>query len=140
MDRSTELKLRAWILTIAYLGLIFGISSIPQGPLSRSCVKISDKLAHLAEYAGFGLFFTMAIRRTLRLARPWMLVLVVVGTGAAIGALDETYQLTVPGRERELLDWMADVVGMAVGYVIASILYVRAERVHAERARAAGEV
>jgi VanZ family protein len=135
LERTTELKLRAWILTVAYLALIFGISSIPQGPLSRSCVKVSDKLAHLAEYAGFGLFLTVALRRTLSLARPWMLVIIVVGAGAAIGALDETYQLSVPGRERELLDWMADVVGMAVGYVIASILYVRSER-----ARAAGRV
>lgn len=137
MQRSTEMKLRAWILAVAYLALIFGISSIPQDPLSRSCIRISDKIAHMAEYTGFGLLLTVAIRRSFGAAKPWVLLLVAVGVGAAIGALDETYQLTVPGRERELLDWMADVLGVVIGYLIASFMYRRSDRARAEAAAAA---
>jgi VanZ family protein len=115
LERTTELRLRAWILAGAYLALIFGLSSIPQGPLSRSVFKVSDKLAHLAEYAGLGLLLTVAFRRTLRGAKRWVLTVVVVCVGALVGALDETYQLTVPGRDRDLLDWVADVAGVLLG-------------------------
>jgi VanZ family protein len=119
LERKTELKLRAWILAGAYLALIFGLSSIPQGPLTRSVIEVSDKLAHAAEYTGLGLILTAAFRRTLRGSRRWVLTVVVVITGAIVGALDETYQLTVPGRERDVLDWVADVAGATIGNVLS---------------------
>ncbi len=135
MKRSTELTLRTWILVGAYLALIFGVSSIPQDPLSRPCFRVSDKLAHLAEYAGFGLLLTVAARSTFRRVRRWVLLVVVVLIGAAVGALDETYQMTVPGRERELLDWVADVTGVLVGSCLAMAL----SSWMARRAAAAGK-
>ncbi len=46
--------------------------------------------------------------------------MVVVLIGAVVGALDETYQLTVPGRDRDVLDWVADVTGMLIGAGMAS--------------------
>jgi len=119
LKRRTELTLRAWILAVAYLALVFGISSIPQSTLSQAVFKISDKMAHLAEYTGFGLLLTVAFRGSLRRAPRWVLMVVVVVVGASVGALDETYQLTVPGRERELLDWVADVVGVFIGAGLA---------------------
>lgn len=135
MKRRTELTLRTWILVGAYLALIFGVSSIPQDPLSRPCFRVSDKLAHLAEYAGFGLLLTVAARSTFRRVRRWVLLVVVVLIGAAVGALDETYQMTVPGRERELLDWVADVTGVLVGSCLAMAL----SSWMARRAAAAGK-
>ena len=119
MKRSTERTLRTWILVVAYLALIFGVSSIPQNPLAQTCFKVSDKLAHLAEYTGFGLLLTLASRGTLRRLQRWLLMVIVVLVGAAVGALDETYQMTVPGRERELLDWVADVTGVLIGTCLA---------------------
>ncbi len=135
MKRSTELTLRTWILVVAYLALIFGVSSIPQDPLSHTCFKVSDKMAHLAEYAGFGLLLSVASRSTFRRVRRWVLLVVVVLIGAAVGALDETYQMTVPGRERELLDWVADVTGVLVGSCLAMAL----SSWMARRAAAAGK-
>ena len=122
MKRSTELTLRTWILVVAYLALIFGVSSIPQSPLSHACIRVSDKLAHLAEYAGFGLLLTLASRSTLRRVQRWLLMVIVVLVGAAVGALDETYQMTVPGRASELLDWVADVMGVLIGTCLAMAL------------------
>ncbi len=135
MKRSTELTLRTWILVVAYLALIFGVSSIPQDPLSHTCFKVSDKMAHLAEYAGFGLLLSVASRSTFRRVRRWVLLVVVVLIGAAVGALDETYQMTVPGRERELLDWVADVAGVLFGSCLAMAL----SSWMARRAAAAGK-
>ena len=135
MKRTTERTLRTWILVVAYLALIFGVSSNPQDPLSHTCFKVSDKMAHLAEYAGFGLLLSVASRSTFRRVRRWVLLVVVVLIGAAVGALDETYQMTVPGRERELLDWVADVVGVLVGSCLAMAL----SSWMARRAAAAGK-
>lgn len=135
MKRSTELTLRTWILVGGYLALIFGVSSIPQDPLSHTCFKVSDKMAHLAEYAGFGLLLSVASRSTFRRVRRWVLLVVVVLIGAAVGALDETYQMTVPGRERELLDWVADVTGVLVGSCLAMAI----SSWMARRAAAAGK-
>lgn len=120
MKRSTERTLKTWILVVAYLALIFGVSSIPQGQFTRAYFKVSDKLAHLAEYAGFGLLLTVAFRNSFRRVRRWVLMVIVVLIGAAVGALDETYQTMVPGRERELLDWVADVAGVLIGVGVAS--------------------
>jgi len=123
LKRSTEVQLRAWIIATAYLALIFGVSSIPQSTLSQTVFRISDKAAHLAEYSGFGLLLTVAFRGTLSRAPRWVLIVVVVLVGAGVGALDETYQLTVPGRSRELLDWVADVVGVLIGTGLAAGLH-----------------
>ncbi len=122
MKTSTQLTLRKWILVGAYLALIFGVSSIPQSSLGHTYFRMSDKLAHLAEYAGFGLLLSVAFGSTFRRVRRWVLLVVVVLIGAAVGALDETYQMTVPGRERELLDWVADVAGVLVGSCLAMAL------------------
>ena len=119
MKSGTERTRKSWILAATYLALIFGVSSIPQSTLSQAAFKVSDKIAHLAEYAGFGLLLTVAFRDTIRRAPRWVLMVIVVLVGAAVGALDETYQSTVPGRERELLDWVADVVGVIIGTGLA---------------------
>jgi VanZ family protein len=119
LTTGTERRARAWILVAGYAALIFGISSIPAANLSRTVFKVSDKLAHLTEYAGFGLLLTMALRSTLDRVPRWALLVVAVLVGAGVGALDETYQATVPGRARELLDWVADVTGSFAGAGLA---------------------
>jgi VanZ family protein len=128
LKRSTEHTLRAWILVVAYLVLIFGVSSIPQATLSRAPFKISDKVAHAAEYAGFGLLLMLAFRRTLARTSRWALIVVVVVLGATVGVLDEMYQLTVPGRESDVLDWTADVFGIVIGIAGAVGLDTMIER------------
>ena len=115
MTTGTERTLRAWILAAGYTALIFGISSIPQAALNPDIFKVSDKVAHFAEYSGFGLLLTMALRETLQRTPRWALLLMAVLAGAFVGALDEAYQATVPGRSQELLDWIADVAGSLAG-------------------------
>ena len=119
MKRSTERALRAWILVLAYLVLIFGVSSIPSASLSHTIFKVSDKVAHAAEYTGFGLLLTLALRGSLRRAPRWAIMIAVIVLGASVGVLDEVYQLTVPGRESDVLDWMADVLGITLGLIAA---------------------
>ena len=82
--------------------------------------KNSDKLWHLLEYGGLGLLLGRALRAGLA-ARPAL----VAAAGALVltslvGAADEIFQRTVPGRESSVFDWTADTAGavLAVGFIL----------------------
>jgi VanZ family protein len=129
LTSETERKLRAWVLVGAYVLLVFGVSSIPG--TARFGLKFiwSDKAAHLCEYAGLGLFLTAAYRASLSPRRRRLLTLLTIATAAAIGAVDETYQMfLVPGRAGELLDWVADVAGATIGHTVAGIFLGKRSR------------
>jgi VanZ family protein len=115
MRPETERKVIAWVPAIAYTALIFGVSSIAGLSPPIPCFKLFDKLAHVVEFAGLALFLSVAFRRTLPEGRRALTPLFVILVGLAVGVLDETYQLSVPGRAVEFLDWVADTVGATIG-------------------------
>ena len=115
MRPETERKITAWVPAIAYTALIFGVSSISGLSPPVPVFKMFDKLAHVVEFAGLGLFLSFAFRRSLSTRRRAMTPLFVIAVGFAVGALDEFYQITVPGRAVELLDWIGDAVGVVLG-------------------------
>lgn len=41
---------------------------------------------------------------------------ILLGIGAIYGMTDELHQMFVPGRSPDVLDWLADVFGLFVGY------------------------
>jgi VanZ family protein len=112
---ETERKIAAWIPAIAYIGLIFGVSSIAGLSPPVPTFKLFDKAAHIVEFTGLALFLTVAFRGSLPEARRRATPLFVVALGLAIGVLDEVYQLSVPGRSLEFLDWVADAIGVLIG-------------------------
>lgn len=118
-----------WLPLAAWVVLIFGLSSIPG--LSTEDVDLPrwfDKIVHGIEYAilailiyrGFGYGHV----------RPrWITVVIAVATGAGLAALDELYQSTVPGRDSNVLDFAADMVGVLSGTLLAIIRQrIRGER------------
>jgi len=129
LTSETERKLRAWVLAGAYTLLVFGVSSIPGTARLGLGFIWSDKVAHLCEYAGLGLFLTAAYRAAPSPRRRGALTILVLATAAAIGAIDETYQrYLVTGRAAELLDWVADVTGATIGHTVAAIFLGRRSR------------
>jgi VanZ family protein len=110
-----------WLPVVAYVALIFSLSSIPYltPPLH---VTDADKLAHFVEYGGLGLLFARAWRGS-RMARRGrhMIFLLTVLVGVTVGALDEMNQGRVPGRTRSLADLATDLaaVTVAAGAVVA---------------------
>ncbi|MBD3348686.1 MAG: hypothetical protein GF400_05780 [Candidatus Eisenbacteria bacterium] len=128
MRPDTERRVLAWIPAIVYIGLIFAISSIPGSLHGRIPFKVFDKVAHMGEFAGLGLFLMVAYRGTFPRADLRHVTLLVVITGLGVGVLDELYQSFVPGRAVEFLDWVADTVGVVAGSTIAMLHYRRRER------------
>jgi VanZ family protein len=71
-----------------------------------------DKIAHCALYAVLGA--TLASGRFRASSSVPHVVLLVLG--ALYGISDEWHQAWVPGRDPDPADWLADVVGLALGY------------------------
>src|SRR5262245_7919181 len=95
----------AWLPVLAYVALIFILSSQPglKPPFRWSN---GDKLAHTLEYGGLGFLLVRALRTGPTGMGPVAGGLAALAIGMAIGASDETYQRLVPGRESSVLDWM----------------------------------
>jgi VanZ family protein len=121
----TRRAVRRWIPAIVWTALIFIVSSIPSLPSIGFRLQYADKVAHAIEFAGLGLFLTVGFRGGSGRHHRIRTLLLVIASGLTIGVLDELYQLTVPGRMVEFLDWVADSVGVVVGHVAATVYYVR---------------
>lgn len=108
----------AWIPAVAYMALIFGLSSfrLEGVRLPRS----SDKGIHFVEYAVLALLVLFALRRS---APSWSVRLAAVvawAVASVYGATDELHQAFVPGRHSSLYDWMADALGAAVALLLVT--------------------
>jgi VanZ family protein len=101
----------AWLPVLAYVVLIFALSSQP-GLRPPFRFTNGDKLAHTLEYGGLGFLLVRALRvgpRAMGAVTGGLLALTI---GMTIGAADELYQRLVPGRESAVLDWVADTGGL----------------------------
>jgi len=100
-----------WGPAVAWAAVLFLASAIsgrgiPDGP------PINDKVVHAVLYGVLGA--TLAFGRS-RAPAPVRHV-ILLGIGAIYGVTDELHQMFVPGRSPDVLDWLADVFGLAVGY------------------------
>ena len=102
--------LSAWLPVVAWAGLIFILSSIPDlGTGLGGWDLVLRKLAHAAEFAVLGLLLVRA------LARPWA----AFWLGSAYAVTDEIHQAFVPGRLGSPVDVAIDAAGVAVGVAVA---------------------
>jgi VanZ like family len=102
--------LSAWLPVVAWAGLIFALSSIPDlGTGLGGWDLVLRKLAHTAEYAVLGLLLQRA------LDNAWASFLL----GAAYAVTDEIHQAFVPGRLGNPVDVAIDAAGVAVGVALA---------------------
>lgn len=105
---------RAWRSPWLHLGLwvalVFGVSSIPDLTPPGPGIPGTDKLFHASEYAVLGWLWGRARRSR------WAAVQAAV-LGALVGGFDELYQGRVAGRETDLLDAAADMLGATLGCI-----------------------
>ena len=103
-----------WLPPGLYLGLIFLLSSLSSFPVSLPVEGI-DKVVHAAEYSILALLLTRAVS-TLTWIRTWFgVALFSLLLVAMVGTADEVYQSTVPDRDSDALDALADVIGGILG-------------------------
>ncbi len=127
---------RRWILLVAWMVLIFGLSAQPVVPHPGRALGIRDQVVDYTAHAGlFGVLALLAwwavgdghtlrrLPRTGRLAPALVL-------SALYAASDELHQSAVPGRHATLPDLLADLVGIALAGILALVLSRRAARRH----------
>lgn len=115
---SFAARWRAWWPTAAWAVLILVLTSVPQPealPLGQ--VFGLDKLAHVTLYAVLGVLATLGAARDPGLGRrpASLLLLGITGCVALHATVGELGQAWIPGRSAELLDWVADLTGGALG-------------------------
>jgi VanZ family protein len=108
-----------WLPVLLYVTVIFALSSQAYLP-SPIHFTYGDKLAHVAEYLVLGLLLVRALRATLRVSRPLFAAMIAIGFVVLVGASDEFFQSFIPGRQSDIFDLLADVLGGA----IAQLVYV----------------
>jgi VanZ family protein len=109
--------LSLWLPVVAWAGLIFGLSSVPDlGTGLGGWDLVLRKIAHATEYAILGALLARA------LGRSWLAFAI----GLAYAVSDEAHQAFVPGRMGAPLDVAIDTVGVAAGVFLWSRLARRA--------------
>jgi VanZ family protein len=101
----------AWLPVVAWAGLIFTLSSIPDlGTGLGGWDFALRKLAHATEYAILGVLLLRAI------GRPGPAFVL----ATLYAATDEIHQAFVPGRQASPFDLAIDAAGVAVGIALAT--------------------
>lgn len=95
---------------LCYAILILVVSGIPGARFPESKLFSFDKLLHAAEYAVFGF---LALNSWQRISLKHVLLVLVIG--CAFSGLDESWQSLIPGRNSDLLDMLADNIGIWIG-------------------------
>jgi VanZ family protein len=110
----------AWVPVVAYMTLIFFLSSLPHPDEELPSFlfeKLGDKLLHAIEYSVLAVLCYRALRRTAAAyAAPYALVLA-IAIASVYGATDEVHQAFVPLRTSSWSDWIADTAGAVIGAV-----------------------
>jgi VanZ family protein len=101
---------------VLYALLIIGLSSIPGQSLPDLKWLSSDKLIHLGEYMIFG--FLVAATLVIYIPEASRLYPGTLLMAGMFAALDEAYQYVIPGRLPSFRDWVADIIGIAIGGLI----------------------
>lgn len=122
-------KRKVWLIYIplaVYWLFLLIATSIPANNLPS--LGVSDKLYHLGAYT----VLSVLIKLTFIFQRKSKFFFDNATAASIIiasfyGALDEIHQIYVPGRNAELLDWSADVLGACLGSLIVSYLIKKFE-------------
>ena len=112
--------MRAWGPAAAWATVLFLLSAWPD-PIAPVWLAVNDKLVHLGLYSVMGGALAVGWLRSRPSPPHWLMMAV----GALYGATDEWHQIMVPGRFPSWSDWIADLVGVVLGYLVV-ILVARA--------------
>jgi VanZ family protein len=105
-------RLLLWGPPVIYMSFIFFLSS-ESDPLPTVTHLFWDKALHAT---GYSLLAALVVRACTGEGWPWGLAWIMgIVAASAYGVTDEFHQSFVVGRDSEVLDWVADTVGGAVG-------------------------
>ncbi len=115
-----------WLPLIIWFIIMISVSSYPKLEIPQPLGKMSDKYAHLIEYAILTFLLTRAWTLDKRLEKyntysyRYTIILLL---SIILAALDEIHQKFIPGRFCSSLDFIADSIGNGLGIIIWNIYF-----------------
>jgi len=108
--RSPSTRTVAAALVVYWGALCIG-THLPGGSVGTPLV--SDKMLHFLAYTGLGFLIAMLLPLLgIRDSRAYLTALLIA---VGYGAIDELGQIPIPGRNADVVDWLADVAGAVAG-------------------------
>lgn len=118
-NSSSKKIIKKYYLPLGLYALfIFILSSIPSDEFPEIDVPFIDKYTHFIEYAIFSFLTIRALIKEDTIKNYISKSLSAIVITALYGATDELHQLFVPGRNCEIMDLLADLLGAFIGVVI----------------------
>ena len=100
---------------VLYYALIFFLSSLSFEGQVR--IPFLDKGVHLVEFGLLGFFLSLgyflSLKSSFRIKSSFT-----VASGILLGCLDEIHQYFVPNRSLEVMDMVADSIGIFIGLAV----------------------
>lgn len=119
---------RRWLPPTLWAALTFTLTSIPRiGSYTPSLPGV-DKVVHATLYGVMAvLLFRAVLSAGMRSSRDAGIVLALLAVISLAAWVDEWHQQFIPGRSRDIADWIADSAGAAFCILIASAARRRRE-------------
>lgn len=115
-------KIRFLIPPLSIAAGIFFISHQPYVVVPDIGIRIEDKILHFIAYLIFGLSIVYSICGLKRNINKKRLFVILIVTGAVYALSDELHQLYVPGRDADVYDFLADVLGIIASYYVYPVI------------------
>jgi len=123
--KKTLFTIVSWTPAIAYMALIFWLSSSPPPPPARAVPVYFDiKIIHIIEYGVLNLLVFLALDRTADIPFVWKMIYSVAIT-ILYGLTDELHQVFVPGRSGKLIDIAANLIGCIIAQTGTALFRVK---------------
>jgi VanZ family protein len=113
--RTLRTILIFWVPLVAWLLVIHNLSATPSTEMPTIDIPHADKIFHVVEYFVLGILLIRAFDKSgfnVSLAKLTVLAIIIA---LCYGVLDELYQRSIPGRECDIFDFIADSAGAIIG-------------------------
>ncbi len=115
-------KIKYLLPAIVVAVAIFVVSHQPNIHLPEIGIDLFDKLLHLAAYLVLGLTINYAIFGLKPGIKPYNAFMILLICGTVYAFSDELHQYYVPGRDADVFDFIADIVGVILSFFVYKTL------------------
>jgi VanZ family protein len=102
-----------WGITLAYMSIIFLLSSIPYPRQPLPMVPYLPVIEHIIEYAILGFLLSVALKKRNERLEKTLFLAILIAT--LYGITDEVHQFFVPGRTASIYDVISNSLGATIG-------------------------
>lgn len=116
-------KNKKWLIyfpLIVYWVILFTATTLPARDLPTT--GVSDKIEHFSAYLILAILLNLTLMFQNKYPnlkkKAWLFTLMF---SLVYGGLDEIHQYFIPGRDCDIIDWLADTAGVLIGLGIVRI-------------------